>query len=382
MHLFSIFAQNPLPNSTFLSCQAQIMQIYPTELPVVIYLEIFYTKLIAVPFPEGNIFSLQQTKGFIFMKFYLAPMEGITTPVYRNALYRHYGGADRYYTPFLANLSFNHKELREILPENNKGLSVIPQILTNRAETFLTITKNLQAYGYKEANLNLGCPSATVTAKKRGAGFLSVPEQLDAFLEEIFTGCPLQISIKTRLGIASAHEWPILLAIYKKYPLKELIVHPRYQKDFYNGRPHMEAFQMAADALSDSGIPLCYNGDIASPAQYQRLLVQNPSTEAVMIGRGILADPSLFQTLRHGKPALPPDERIPVFGRFHDDILEGYQNYMSGDQPVLFKMKELWSYMGQYVQVSDAMLKKIRKAKRISEYRGTVEAILEKAALS
>lgn len=313
------------------------------------------------------------------MKFYLAPMEGITTPAYRNALHRHYGGVDRYYTPFLSNQSFNYKELREILPENNKGMPVVPQILANRAETFLAIARNLKAYGYQEVNLNLGCPSATVTSKKRGAGFLSVPDQLDSFLDEIFTGCPLAISVKTRIGIESAQEWPGLLAIFKKYPLKELIIHPRYQKDFYQGQPHMEAFQMAAETLSGSGIPLCYNGDITSPAHYLRLLAQNPSPEAVMIGRGVLADPGLFQTLRQGKPTPPPAGKIPAFRRFHDDILENYQSYMSGDQPVLFKMKELWSYMGQYVHASPSMLKKIRKAKRVSEYRGIVEAILAEA---
>lgn len=313
------------------------------------------------------------------MKFYLAPMEGITTYIYRNALHRHYGGADCYYTPFLSNKVLSSKELRDILPENNRNMKVIPQILTNQAETFLTIAKTLQDYGYEEVNLNLGCPSGTVVAKKRGAGFLDVPNRLDGFLEEIFAKCPLDISIKTRIGIESEYEWEDLLAIYKKYPIKELIIHPRYQKEFYKGTPHVEAFKLAVDSLKDRGIPLCYNGDISSAKRYLDLLNQVPSTKAVMLGRGVLANPELFQILCNGKSTLSSTEKFSTFKAFHDEILAGYMDYMSGDQPVLFKMKELWSYMGQYVHAADSLLKKVRKAKRISEYESIVQTILAEA---
>lgn len=309
------------------------------------------------------------------MKFYLAPMEGITTHIYRNALHRHYGGADCYYTPFLCNPTFSSRELRDILPENNKDLRVIPQILTNRAETFCAISGKLQAYGYEEVNLNLGCPSGTVTAKKRGAGFLAVPDRLDRFLDEIFTKCPLKISIKTRLGIEAEYEWEDLLHIYRKYPITELIVHARYQKEFYSGTPHIEAFQLARDILKDSGIVLCYNGDITSAESCRALLRKSPSTEAVMIGRGAIANPELFGLLREDG-ALSPREKRAAFQNFHDEILLGYMGYMSGDQPVLFRMKELWSHMGTYVCAADSQIRKIRKAKRISEYNNIVQAIL------
>lgn len=310
------------------------------------------------------------------MKFYLAPMEGITTYIYRNALHRHYGGADCYYTPFLSNKVLSSKELRDILPENNKDIKVVPQILTNQAETFLAIAKELQACGYEEVNFNLGCPSGTVVAKKRGAGFLDIPDRLDHFLEEIFAKCPLDISIKTRIGIESEYEWEDILAIYKKYPIKELIIHPRYQKEFYKGTPHVDAFNLAADTLKDSGIPLCYNGDITSVKRYLDLLNKIPPTQAVMLGRGVLANPELFQLLRNGEATLPSTENRSTFKAFHDEILTGYMDYMSGDQPVLFKMKELWSYMGAYVQASDSLLKKVRKVKRISEYKSIIQTIL------
>lgn len=314
------------------------------------------------------------------MKFYLAPMEGITTYIYRNALHHYYGGFDRYYTPFLSNKVLSSKEIRDILPEHNKNLPVIPQILANQPETFLAIAKQLQNYGYTEVNFNLGCPSGTVVAKKRGAGFLDVPSQLDRFLEEVFTKCPLDISIKTRIGIDSAYEWEDLLAIYKKYPIKELIIHPRYQKDFYKGIPHIEAYEQAVDVFKNTKVSLCYNGDITSAEDCYALLKKIPSTEAIMIGRGVLANPELCQTLRDGKHSLAlTPEKLSTFKAFHDEILAGYMDYMSGDQPVLFKMKELWSYMGNYVHTPDKPLKKIRKANRISDYQSVVQDILTAA---
>lgn len=306
-------------------------------------------------------------------------MEGITTHIYRNALHRHYGGVDCYYTPFLCNPTFSSRELRDILPEHNKDIHVIPQILTNRSETFCAISRELQTYGYEEVNLNLGCPSGTVTAKNRGAGFLSVPDQLDRFLEKIFTECPLDISIKTRIGIEAAYEWEDLLAIYQKYPIKELIIHARYQKEFYNGTPHIESFQMAKELLKDSDIALCYNGDVNSAENFHTLLRKVPCTEAVMIGRGAIANPELFQILRNGKSMLSPTEKRSSFQAFHDEILLNYMDCMSGDQPVLFKMKELWSYMGPYACASASQLKKIRKTKRISEYRAIVQTIFADA---
>ena len=167
------------------------------------------------------------------MKFYLAPMEGLTGFVFRNAYQKHFGDIDTYFTPFINNKKMNYKEIKDILPEHNKGMHVVPQILTNRAEDFLAIAKELGNYGYESVNLNLGCPSGTVVTKHRGAGFLAVPEELDHFLEEIFADCPLRISVKTRIGINDAGEWERILSIYEKYPMEELIIIRRTWMHFY-----------------------------------------------------------------------------------------------------------------------------------------------------
>lgn len=153
------------------------------------------------------------------MKLYLAPMEGITTYIYRNAYNRYFGGIDKYFTPFIASRKLNRRELNEILPEHNEAIEVVPQILTNRADEFLQIARKIAGYGYRTVNLNLGCPSGTVTTRKRGAGFLSVPDELDNFLYEIYEKSPIHISIKTRIGVESVDEWEHLLAIYKSIRL-------------------------------------------------------------------------------------------------------------------------------------------------------------------
>lgn len=308
------------------------------------------------------------------MQIYMAPMEGITTFIYRNAFARHYGDIDKYFTPFLSNKNLNYKEINEVLPEHNKGLSVVPQILTNQSDVFLSIAAILANYGYREVNLNLGCPSGTVVAKKRGAGFLGTPDTLDAFLGEIFDQCPLEISIKTRIGMETVDEWEKLLAIYGKYPVKELIVHPRLQKDFYDGTPHVETFRSAQER--PGALPLCYNGDIISKASYDKITGKLMPVERIMLGRGVLANPTLPTTLKKQIPETSPSaDDLKIFRAFHDEILEGYKDIMSGDQPVLFRMKELWSYMRKYPGLTDKHLKQIRKCKRIDEYRSIIAGI-------
>lgn len=340
------------------------------------------------------------------MKYYLAPMEGLTTYTFRNAWHKYYGGADKYFTPFIANRHMNSRERNDILPEHNAGMETVPQILTNRADEFLELATDLGNYGYKTVNLNLGCPSGTVVSRSRGAGFLGVPDSLEAFLDEIFEKCPLKISIKTRIGMAELTEWERLLDIYAKFPMEELIIHPRLQREGYGGTPHSEAFAEAAGKLS---VPLCYNGDIVSEASLQKVLSVLPGVDTVMIGRGILQNPGLIQELRAADSQADADDRkdIGADGRkdistdghaydstqtssnsdnvrwtqlgtlraFHDEILEGYIKIMSGDTNTLYKMKDLWTFLSLSFEDSGKYLKKIRKANRITDYRIAVDAL-------
>ena len=150
------------------------------------------------------------------MKIYMAPMEGITNHIYRQAYRHHFGQVDRYFMPFLSSLGLNYKEIRDIAPENNQGMDIVPQILTNNTEIFLGLAEMFRDLGYTEVNLNIGCPSGTVTAKGRGSGFLRFLPELDRFLEEIFAISPLPISVKTRIGYTDEAEWPVILEILMK----------------------------------------------------------------------------------------------------------------------------------------------------------------------
>ena len=303
------------------------------------------------------------------MKYYFAPMEGVTGYIYRNAYQKFFHNVDCYYTPFVAptkNHYFSSREKNDVLPEHNQGLPIVPQILTNRAENFVRTARELRRMGYQEVNLNLGCPSGTVVAKRKGAGFLAEPAELEHFLQDIFAELSgeVDISIKTRIGIAQPEEFVELLDVYNQFPVKELIVHPRVQKDMYNNKPNWEVF---AQCVQESKNPLCYNGDIFTVADYQRFCDAFPQVEAVMLGRGILRNPGLLDEIRYHKPL-----DMGVLRQFHDEILQGYEAAFSGDKPVLFKMKELWGYLLPLFPNSSDYAKKIRKVERISEYKGIV----------
>lgn len=328
---------------------------------------------------------------------YLAPMEGITTHVYRRAQAAVYGPLDKYFTPFLEpheKRSFKEKERDEILPAHNEGLRVIPQILTNRAEGFLELAGTLQEFGYGEVNLNLGCPSKTVTAKGKGSGFLAYPEELDRFLDAVFSGLPegMRLSVKTRIGVESPEEFPGLLDIYGKYPLEELIVHARLQKDYYKKKPRLDAFRLACEK---SPAPVCYNGDLFTREQTEQFLMEFPKSDRLMIGRGLLVNPGLAVRLladwQDGEPssagagaidALREEEAEKErFRQFHALVLEGYKQKNMGDRNVLFKMKELWFYQIRFFVGAEKYGKRIRKAQRLPEYEAIVRELLETAQI-
>lgn len=225
------------------------------------------------------------------MKYYLAPMQGITGHIYRNAYNKYFGGIDKYFSPFIAptqNKKLNARDLRDLLPENNKDITLIPQILTNKSRGFITTCMKLKDLGYDEVNLNLGCPSKTVVSRNRGSGFLSLPDELDQFLYEIFEASDMNISVKTRIGRDDPEEIYRLMEIYNKYPMVELIVHPRTQSDFYDNTPNLEIFKYI---VSKSVNPLCYNGDIFNVNNQRKLTKEFTSLNEIMLGRGLVANP-------------------------------------------------------------------------------------------
>lgn len=311
------------------------------------------------------------------MKYYIAPLEGVTGFVFRNAHYQFFHPADKYFSPFITpgiNSTRKSKALKDVLPENNKGPKVIPQILTNRADEFNFTAKQLKEMGYDEINLNLGCPSGTVVGKRRGSGFLPYLNELDAFLEDIYTDAEketgLKISIKTRIGKDSPEEFDAILDIYNQYPLSELIIHPRTREEFYKGVPHLDTFELG---LKKSRCPVSYNGNIFTKQDCDAILEKFPNVDSIMIGRGMIANPALLDQILGDTDKVDKN----LLKQFHDCLYEGYREIMYGEKPHLYKMKEVWGFMIYMFADNKKFAKKIRKAQKLTDYEKIVEELFE-----
>ncbi len=310
------------------------------------------------------------------MKLYFAPLEGITGYVFRNAFHQVFEAEtnkiDKYFSPFISpgvNQPLTPKELRDIHPDNNKGICLVPQILANNADDFLLATKYIKELGYDEVNLNLGCPSGTVVAKKKGSGLLGEPDMLERMLDKIYATTDMKVSIKTRIGKDSPDEFPELMDIFNKFPIYELIIHPRIRSDFYKNTPNKEMFNLA---VKESKHKLCYNGDVVTKQGFEKIEQEYSRIDAIMIGRGFLQNPMLADAILEGKE---PD--MKKIREFHDVLLAGYVEVMSGERPVLFKMKELWFYLINLFDDADKYGKKIRKTEKLDVYKEVVKGLFE-----
>ncbi len=310
------------------------------------------------------------------MLYTFAPLEGITNRLYRSQHAAHFAPLHRYYTPFFVPTThegLSGRDLRELPPVEPGSLPLVPQLLTNNSEAFCKAASVLKGLGYAEVNLNLGCPSGTVVSKGKGAGQLEDLETLEAFLTEIFARSALPISIKTRIGLAQPEEFAAILQLYKRFPLKELIIHPRVRKEYYKGLPHRDIYE---GALSDCPFPISYSGDLFTAAQIARFEADYPQTHSLMLGRGLIANPALHEEAQ-GMPPLT----VPRLAAFHQGLLEAYREKLSGPAPVLHKMKELWFYMQGIFPGSEKQIKAIRKAQTIGAYEGAVATLLRDCPL-
>ena len=226
--------------------------------------------------------------------------------------------------------------------------------------------------GYKEVNLNLGCPSGTVVAKEKGSGLLRNPDRLEAFLANVCERSPLPVSVKTRVGIENDDEYDELLALFCRCGIAELIVHPRAQKDFYSGSPRQELY---GKTLELAPFPVAYNGDIFSLGDYDALLAAYPQTRHVMIGRGIVANPALAREIRGGE-GLACEE----LKRFHDKLYESYTDDMGGN--AVFRMKEWWSYAEHAFADPPSVHRIMRKTRQADEYEAAARKIFSTEKLA
>ena len=294
------------------------------------------------------------------MRYYFAPMEGITDSIFRRMHHQYFGGVDRYYMPFLSptiHRTLTHKEDRELPPANTENFAAVPQILTKVPEDFLWAAQVCADRGYDEVNLNAGCPSGTVVSKGKGSGMLRDVAALDAFLEEVFSKSPLPISVKTRLGIENKEEFSAILQVYNRYPIQELTIHPRTRKQFYDGEVHMDMFRYA---LENSKNPLCFNGELRTLEHIAKLSLEFPQVQSVMIGRGLIADPGML---------LPGGTTRETLKAFTEELTEHYINAFGGARNAMFRMKENWSFLRHRFAGSERLWKQLRKTTDLGEYR-------------
>ena len=300
------------------------------------------------------------------MKVYFAPLEGITDATFRRIHHKYFPGVDRYYMPFISptiHRCFTHREAREVPPADSVDFCAIPQLLGKNAEDMAWAVNQCRELGYPEVNINLGCPSGTVVAKGKGSGMLSDPENLDRFLNELFSLTDFPISVKTRIGLTQPEEFERILEIYNQYPIAELTIHPRVRKAFYSGPCHMEVFRWA---VAHSKAPVCYNGDLHTLRGIAAIGEQYPQVEAVMIGRALIGNPGMLLG------GTTPD-RLEAFV---DELLETYCVIFGSRKNTMFRMKENWHYLLGLFEGSEKLGKQLRKTTDYDTFRSLTHQII------
>ena len=291
-----------------------------------------------------------------------APMEGLTDAIYRRAHRACFGGVRKYYIPFVspsASLSFTARQQWDISPRANAGMPAVPQILARDPALVLEMARRLRDAGFAEVNLNLGCPSGTVTAKGKGAGMLRDPDALRRFLDEVYAASPLPVSLKTRIGFDSPEEWPALLALFIQYPVHEWILHPRTCREFYSGAPHRECWRQA---LERAPFPVILNGDLFTAEEAREALDRLPRAAGLMLGRGLAVNPALAQAAQGG-----PGLTLPALIAFHDRLYAAYRKEWP-ESAVVGRMHGIMMYLLQALDCPEPARRRLKKSTAPDQY--------------
>ncbi|ESU19640.1 hypothetical protein FCR2A7T_18000 [Flavobacterium cauense R2A-7] len=305
-----------------------------------------------------------------------SPLQGFTDFRFRNAFHKYFGGIDTFYSPYIklnGKLSIKGSYERDILPENNDTLQVIPQIITNDAEEFLFVAKYVKELGYNELNWNLGCPYPMVAKCGMGSGLISNTERIHDILERVHNETDIIVSMKMRMGYENPTEILDVFPILEKYPIKNIAIHARIGKQLYKGGVDLDSFQRC---LEVSKHKLYYNGDITSVAKFKMLQERFPSIDHFMIGRGLIADPFLPSMIKNDTTEYPKN-RFEIFEEFHDTIYREYDAYLQGPTPIRMKMLGFWEYFSESFSNPQKTFKKIKKAGNQKHYEEAVKEIFK-----
>ena len=307
----------------------------------------------------------------------LAPFQGITDVVYRNVFKKHFGGIDKYYTPFFTGIQKdNSKSLRgeEISPEFNDVNTVVPQILSNTAEEIIRFANQCKSMGYPEFNLNMGCPFPRVANKTRGCGLMADPARTIKMLNDVFEQIDgIKFSIKCRLGYYDDEEIMAFVDTFNTLNFSEIIIHPRIGKQMYTGEASLEKFLELVPLINK---PLVYNGDIFTTDRYNTILSSLSSlsflSSSIMLGRGLLTNPFLAEEIKS------IDNQQDKKQRLHNFVVDLYINrlrHAGGSPKIIGSMKELWKYMMNSFDDPQNVWRKVKKVNHLDEYETAVETI-------
>ena len=305
-----------------------------------------------------------------------SPLQGFTDFRFRNAFHKHFGGIDTFYSPYIklnGKLVVKGSYERDILPENNSTLEVIPQIITNDAEEFLFVAKYVQQFGYKELNWNLGCPYPMVAKCGMGSGLIKNTDQIEHILKRVHNETDIIVSMKMRMGYENPTEILDVFPILEQYPIKNIAIHARIGKQLYKGGVDLDSFQKCLDTSKQK---IYYNGDITSVTKFNELQERFPSIEHWMIGRGLIADPFLPSMIKNNTTEYPKN-RLEIFEAFHDEIYQEYDAYLSGPTPIRMKMLGFWEYFSESFSNPQKTFKKIKKAGNSKNYEIAVKEIFK-----
>ena len=307
---------------------------------------------------------------------YLAPIRGLTDALFRDVFARHFDGFDAAVAPFLnpqKKSLYGDKMIRDVLPQHNRNLALVPQLLHTDAEDFLVLTRRLADLGYTHVNWNIGCPAPMVARKKRGSGLLPYPDEIVGLLYRVLPKLQVELSIKTRLGYFDDTELPTLLPSLNALKIKEITIHTRLGRQLYKGQTNPDGFAVCL-GLTDH--PLVYNGDIVDTATYRSLQSRFPTVDRWMIGRGALANPFLAEEIK-GLNRQSPEKRRTRLYNFHEELFNNYLDRLSGPGHLLGRVKQLWSYLISSFPGQEKQLKKILKSRTIAVYRRHIEQLFQ-----
>ena len=326
------------------------------------------------------------------LKILFAPLQGYTTGIYRKAHAEIFGGVDAYYAPFLRieNGKPREKDLRD-LNELKGNAREIPQIIANSVDEFKILADALIAKGYTEIDFNMGCPFPMQVNRHRGAGILNDKQTVQEIMDEIRKisnangtaptivkgTAPVKFSVKMRLGQDSPDEAFALLPILNEAPLSQITLHPRLSKQQYKGAIDFKSFEKFYEECRH---PLVYNGDITSVSQISEMERRYPKLAGVMIGRGLLAKPSLaaeYKGMRDINCAATSQDFFGKLFQMHQVIFDHACKTYQGDSQILSHVQSFWEYLEP--SIPKKIFKKIKKAGKLSEYQ---EAIMEMRGLS